>query len=364
MFKKIFQNFKEHWILYLSGLIIVILLSSGLYYVINGGQQGLTNQKANRIATQRAWKQNDAVNENQTYKNKIAPVNIVRQAVQDKFGNTFDYAKNFKSINNFIEKKFNKNTAKVIANNTELVIGMSQQERNSAISNIKAMTTKEYQGQNSKSINVNFQTGKCYSQNNFVSVSGNNVYASPSTSFVNDDGALVGMPIVITTQSNQADKNYPYYQLEVYYSPNDKGDITINHLEDIANDLNISSNGKRLNPVFTDLINNPNQYSGELNDIYSKIANYKGYTVFQNFNAQNLNNAKPTMITMQNAKANGQAKLISNSFYVLTYEIPKTAFDNTKKGGSINISIDDHTFTLVQKQSNSKIELGGYSINE
>lgn len=348
----------------MSGLIVVILMGSGLYYVISGGQQGLTNQKANRIATQRAWKQNDVINETQTYKNKIAPVNVVRQAVQDKFGTNFDYAKNFNSINSFIKKKFNNNTAKVIANNTELVIGMSQEERNSAISNIKAMTTNEYQGQNSKSINVNFQTGKCYSQNNFVSVSGNNVYASPSTSFVNDDDALVGMPIVITTQSNQADKDYPYYQLEVYYSPNDKGDITVNHLEDIANDLNISSNGKQLNPVFTDLINNPSKYSGELNDVYSKVAPYGSYTVFQNFSAQNLNGAKPTMITMQNAKKNGQAKLIGNSFYVLTYEIPKSAFNNTKKGGSINISIDNHTFTLVQKQNNSKIELGGYSINE
>lgn len=364
MFKRIFQNFKKHWILYLSGMIVIILLGSGMYFVISGGQQGLTNQKANRIATQRAWKQNDVINKNQTYKNKIAPVNVVRQAVQDKFGNNFDYAKNFKSINNFIEKKFNKNTAKVIANNTELVIGMSQQERNSAISNIKALTTNEYQGEDSKAINVNFQTGKCYSQNNFITVSGNNVYASPTTSFVNVDGALVGMPIIITTQSNQADKDYPYYQLQILYSPNDKGDITIERLRKIANNLNVSSAEKQLKPVFTDLINNPSKYSGSLDNIYSKIAPYRDYTVFQNLYVQNLNKAKPTLITLKNVKNNENAKLIGNSFYTLTYEIPKSSFDNVKNGGSINISIDNHTFTLVQKQNNSKIKLGGYSINE
>lgn len=358
--KKWLSKIKEHWLLSTSIGILACLIVFVIYYCVNGGTSGISRERANKELTTQEWRMNKSVNKYQQKEDYIAPVPIVKQAVADKFGSNFDYAGNFKQINAFIQQKFNKNTAIVMANNTGLVAGMSTKEQNSAIGNIKLLTTSMYGGITSKEIDTNLQTGNYTAKNTLINIqNGNQVYSQNKPTFFKDDeGKLIGLPTIITTKSDNADKEYPYNQMLIYISP--QKDITVDELLSIGKDLNVSVNGTKVHATFTDLINHQGEYNDNdnLNDIYDKVKNNHDLGLLNAFSAQNDNGTK---ITLLNASQNLNQKLIGQDFYVLSYEVPSNLIsDNSKQ--TVNVQINGGSYTLTNMNGKQNINFGDYQV--
>ena len=358
--KKWLHKIKEHWLLSTSIGILICLIAFATYYFVNGGTSGISRERADKELTTQEWKMNKSVNKYQQKEDYIAPVPIVKQAVADKFGSNFDYAGNFKQINAFIQKKFNQNTAIVMANNTGLVAGMSTKEQNSAIGNIKLLTTSMYGGITSKEIDTNLQTGTYTAKNTLINIqNGNQVYSQNKPIFFkDDDGKLIGLPTIITTKSDEADNEYPYNQMLVYISPQE--DITINQLLSIGKELNVSVNGTKVHPTFTDLINHQDKYddNNTLNATYKQIKDNHDLGLLNTFSVQNSNGKE---ITLGNANKNLHKKLIGQDFYVLSYEVPNNLISNNSSQ-TVNVQINGGSYTLTNMSGKQNINFGDYQV--
>lgn len=361
--KNFLNKIKEHWITSLMILIAISLISFGIYNVVNGGKSGISAHKANEQAEKQEWKNNETINKYQKHSDYITPLPIVRKAVQTKFGNNFNYAKNFDSINQFIENKFNKNTALVVANDTSLVVGMTTKERNSAIANIKGLTTDEYVGCVSKQINTNLQTGSYTANDTEINLkNAQNTWSQNTPTFFNDNGALVGLPTIITTKSNEADNQYPYVQMVVYYQP--AKDMTIDELVKEGLKLDVEINNEKIKPTYTDLFNNIDKYSDNktLNTIYEKLKNNQQLGILNSFTANTIQKVKTPEINISNAKDNLNKKIVSESFYLLSFEVPVKDIPSVQQQ-TINVKIDGANYTLTNMKGKKEIDLGNYTSN-
>lgn len=361
--KKLFNKIKEHWITFLIGLIVILLICFGIYNIASGGQSGISAHKANEQAEKQEWKNNKAVNQNQQRSDYITPLPIVRKAVQAQFGDNFNYAKNFDKINDFIKHKFNKNTALVTANNTGLVVGMTTKERNSAITEIKSLTTKEYSGLTSKEINTDLQSGDYTAHDTMINLQDSeNVWSQSTPTFFKDNGALVGLPTVITSKTDSADNQYPYVQLLIYYQP--KEDITLKELIKKADELNVEVNNDKINPTFTDLCSHIDEYSDNstLNNIYNNLKDNRDLGILNSFTANSIQKGQVPQINISNAKDNLNKKLVSESFYLLSFEVPKKDIP-TGQQQTLNITIDGANYTLTNMKGKQSINLGSYTSN-